>query len=155
MALDGYVPRLWRSYMSSFDGQKIWDELMYHVDKENQEGHIRLNVFLLKDRSALDNTDCKDELRESVHIPQSLQDCKETLFALLVSVFYLELCSVPRSLPGGRYHYHGITRCRLLGDAIVQLLPQFCRSSLAFTTELHTLNYGYLHARCHARKAKG
>ena len=141
VVLDGYVPRLWRSYMSSFDGQKIWDELMNHVDKKNQEDYIRLNVFLLKNLPALDNIDCMDELRESVHVPQSIQDCRKTLYALLVSAFYFELYNAPRFLREGRYHCHGTIRCRLPGDAIVKLLTQFCRSSLAFTTDLQTLGY--------------
>lgn len=139
VVLDGYVPRLWRSYMSFFDGQKIWDELMNHVDERDRERYIRLNVFLPKDPPALDNTDCMDELRESVHVPQSFQDCKEALYALLVSAFYFELHNA--FLQEGRYHCYGMIRCRLPGDAIVKLLTQFCRSSLAFTTDLQTLGY--------------
>ena len=38
--LDGYIPRLWRLYMSFFDGQKIWDELMNHVDDRDRERYI-------------------------------------------------------------------------------------------------------------------
>ena len=139
VVLDGYVPRFWRSYMSSFDGQKIWDELMNHVDEKNQKDYIRLNVFLLKNLPALNNTDCMDELRESVHVPQNIEDCKKTLYAMLVSTFYFELYSA--LLQEGRYRCHGMIRCRLPGDAIVKLLTQYYRSSLAFTTDLQTLGY--------------
>ena len=138
--LDGYVPRLWRSYMSSFDGQKIWDELMNHVDERNREHYIRLNVSLSDDQPALDNTECMDELRARVHLPQSMQDCKKTLYALLVSAFYFEL-RIARFLQEGRYHCQGTIKCRLPGDAVVNLLTDFCTSSLAFTTDVETLGY--------------
>ena len=68
--LDGYVPRLWRSYMSSFNGQKIWDELMNSIDKRKRKDYIRLNSILPSDEPAIDNTERMVELQESVHVPE-------------------------------------------------------------------------------------
>ena len=66
--LDGYVPRLWRSYMSSFNGLKIWDKLINSVEERNREDYIRLNSFLPSDEPVINNTDRIGEMRESVHV---------------------------------------------------------------------------------------
>jgi len=66
--LDGYIPRLWRSYISSFNGQKIWDELISSVDERKREDYIRLNSLLPNDKPAINNTNRIEELRESVHV---------------------------------------------------------------------------------------
>jgi len=138
--LDGYVPRLWRSYMSSFNGQKIWDELINSVDERKREDHIRLNSVLPSDEPAIDNTDRMEELRESVHVPQMYRDCKKTLYALLVPSFYFELASVER-VREGQYRCHGTIRCRLPGMSIVKLLTRFNVSNLVFLTDVETLGY--------------
>jgi hypothetical protein len=135
--LDGYLPRLWRSYMSSFNGEKIWDELMNSVDERKREDYIRLNSVLPSNEPAIDNTDRMDELRESVHIPRMYRDCKKTLYALLVSAFYFELASVPERVREGQYRCHGTIRCRLPGISIVKLLTN--ESNLVFATDVETL----------------
>ncbi len=140
--LDGYVPRLWRSYMSSFNGQKIWEELMNSLDERNQEDYIRLNVFLPSDEPAIDNIDRMDELRKSVHIqPRSIEDCEKTLHALIVSAFYFELSNVPEFIREGRYHCRGTIRCRLQGKAVVDLLTRCHKFSLVFVTDVEALGY--------------
>ena len=139
--LDGYVPRLWRSYMSSFNGQKIWDELMNSVDERKREDYIRLNSVLPSDEPAIDNTDRMDELRESVHVPQMYQDCAKTLYALLISAFYFELASVPERLREGQYHCRGTIRCRLPGNSVVKLLARCGISNLDFITDVETLGH--------------
>jgi len=88
---DGYVSRLWRLYMFFFDGQKIWNKLINHVNKKHRERYIRLNIFLPKDPLVFNNTNYINKLRKNTHLPQSLQDYKETLYALFVFAFYFEL----------------------------------------------------------------
>lgn len=140
--LDGYVPRLWRSYMSSFNGQKIWDELMNSVDERKREDYIRLNSVLPSDEPAIDNTDRMVELREGVQVPEMYQMCKKALYALLVSEFYFELANVER-VREGQYHCRGTIRCRLPGKPFVKLLRTYNVSSLAFHTDVETLGcYG-------------
>lgn len=139
--LDGYVPRLWRSYMSSFNGQRIWDELMNSLDVRNRESYIRLNSVLPTDEPAIDDVDRMAEMRESVHVPPMLQDCKKTLYRLLVSAFYFELRSIPEYVRDGRYHCRGTIRCRLPGTAVFKLLTQCTTSNLAFTNDVETLGY--------------
>ena len=140
--LDGAAPRLWRSYMASFDGERFWNEFMNHIDKENREDYIRLNSILSRDELAIDNVDRTTELRENLRTqPESIPDCEKTLYALLISAFFFELCSAPKFLQEGRYHCHGIIRCRLQGETIVKLLTQFSRSSLAFVIDTETLGH--------------
>ena len=155
--LDGYVPRLWRSYMSSFNGQKIWEELMNSVDERKREDCIRLNPVLPSNEPAIDNTDRMDELRETVHVPQMYRDCKKTLYTLLVLAFYFELASSER-VREGQYRCHGTIRCRLPGMSIVKLLTRINIANLVFTTDVETL--GYYEARldlcvlCHRYQKK-
>ncbi len=138
--LDGYVPRLWRSYMSSFNGQKILDELMNSVDERKREDYIRLNSVLPSDEPAIDNTDRMDELRESVHVPEMYRVCKKTLYALLACAFYFELASIER-VREGQYHCRGTIRCRLPGIPAVNLLTRCHVSNLVFLTDVETLGY--------------
>jgi hypothetical protein len=138
--LDGYVPRLWRSYMSSFNGQKIWDELINSVDERKREDYIRLNSVLPSDEPAIDNTDRMDELRESVHVPEMYRVCEKTLYALLVCAFYFELASIER-IREGQYHCRGTIRCRLPGIPAVNSLTRCHVSNLAFLTDVETLGY--------------
>ena len=139
--LDGYVPRLWRSYMSSFNGQKVWDELMNSIDQGRREDYIRLNSVLPSNEPAIDNTDRMDELRESVHVPQMYRDCERTLYTLLISAFYFELRSIPEYVREGRYRCRGTIRCRLPGSALVKLLTQCHTSNLGFVTDIENLAY--------------
>ncbi len=155
--LDGYVPRLWRSYMSSFNGQKIWDELMNSVDERKRGDYIRLNSVLPSDEPAIDNTDRMEELRESVHVPQMYRACRRTLYILLVLTFYFELASVER-VREGQYRCHGTIRCRSPGLSIVKLLARVNVSNLVFATDVETLGYygGYkdLCVLCHRYQKK-
>ena len=139
--LDGYVPRLWRSYMSSFNGQKIWDELVNSVDEKKRQSYIRLNSFLPSNEPAIDNVDRMAEMRESVHVPDMIQNCKRTLYALLISAFFFELRCTPERIREGQYYCRGIIRCRLPGITIVNLLKQYNTSHLGFVTDLETLGF--------------
>ena len=141
MILDGYVPRLWRSFISSFNGQKIWDKLINSVNERNLEDYIQLNSFLPSDEPVINNTNRMGEMRESVHVPQIFRNCKKTLYALLVSAFYFELASAPERVREGQYRCHGTIRCRLPGMSIVKLLTRFNVSNLVFATDVETLGY--------------
>ncbi len=96
--LDDYVSRLWRSYMSFFNEQKIWNELMNIVNERKREDFIRLNFVLLSDESTIDNIDRMNELQESVHISQMYLDCAKTLYTLLIFAFYFKLTNISKRL---------------------------------------------------------
>jgi len=124
--------------MSSFNGQKIWDELINFVDKRKREDFIRLNFVLSSDESTIDNIDRMDKLRESVHVSQMYQDCAKTLYALLIFAFYFELASVLERLRESQYHCRGTIRCRLPGNSIVKLLARCDIFNLDFITNVET-----------------
>ena len=132
---DGFIPRLWRSYMSSLDGQTIWQDFINRIEDGYRADYIRLNVRMVGTREpAIDDIASMDELREIVRAqPRSIQQCRDTIFALLVSSFYFELSSAPMYTQG-RYHCQGVIRCRLEGSATVQVLSRIHEGSLVFVT---------------------
>ena len=132
------VPRLLRSYMSSFNGQKTWDEYMNSVDERRRENYIRLNSVLPSNEPAIDNTERMVELQAGVHVRAMYESCRKTLYALLVSRFYFELRNAER-VREGQYHCRGTIRCRLPGIPLVKLLSTYNISNLIFCTDIETL----------------
>lgn len=43
---DGCIPRLWRAYMSSFDGESNFRDVVNHLEESTRDGYMRLNVLL-------------------------------------------------------------------------------------------------------------
>ena len=139
---DGFIPRLWRAYMSSFDGESNFRDVVNSLDRETREDYKRLNVFLPSNEPAIDNTSRMGELRQLVHLdPQMVLDCEETVYALLIATFYFELSSIPSELPGDRISCIGTIRCRLPGQVIVELLERTHPSCLSFVTNSKTLGH--------------
>ncbi len=65
---DGFIPRLWRAYMLSFDGESNFRDVVNSLDREDREDYKRLNVVLPRNQPAMDNTSRIDELRQLVHL---------------------------------------------------------------------------------------
>ena len=138
---DGFIPRLWRSFMSSLDGQAAWRDLWNRLDDTSRENCFRLNISLSSNGPAMDDIDRMNELRGYVHSqPYNHDDRERIVFALLTSTFYFELTSTPCFF-FDRYFCHGSIRCRLKGTTICQVLRRTHGSSLAFMTERETLGY--------------
>ncbi len=139
---DGFIPRLWRAYMSSFDGESNFRDVVNSLDRENREDYKRLNVVLPRNEPAMDNTSQMDELRQLVHLnPQMIQECEETIYALLIASFYFELSCIPSPLPEHRIRCLGTIRCRLPGEVMVELLERIHPSRLSFVTHSRALGY--------------
>lgn len=139
---DGFIPRLWRAYMSSFDGESNFRDVVNSLDRENREGYKRLNVILPRNEPAMDNTSRMDELRQLVHLnPQMIQECEETIYALLIAIFYFELSCIPSPLPEHRIRHLGTIRCRLPGEVMVELLERIHPCRLSFVTHSRALGY--------------
>ena len=138
---DGFIPRLWRSFMSSLDGQTAWRDLWNRLDEQSRENYFRINVPLSQSAPAMDDIDRMNELRGYVHAqPNSERDRQRIIYALLSSTFYFELTSIP-TFYSGRYFCHGTVRCRLKGMTIKQVLGRLHSSGLAFMTDEETLGY--------------
>jgi hypothetical protein len=143
---DGCIPRLWRAYMSSFDGESNFRDVMNNLEESSRDDYIRLNVLLPADEPGIDNTSRMAELRKSVdENPELSERCHRTIYALLVTAFYFELRSIPKKVSGGRLQCLGTIRCRLPGDTIIELLHKIHPSPLAFITNVKTL--GHLEGR--------
>ncbi len=60
---DGFIPRLWRAYISSFNGESNFKDVTNSLDRKNRKDYKRLNVVLLRNEPAINNTSRIDELR--------------------------------------------------------------------------------------------
>ena len=139
---DDFIPRLWRTYMSSFDGESNFKDVVNSLDREIREDYKRLNVVLPRNEPMMDNTSRMDELRQLVHLnPQMIQECEETIYALLITSFYFELSCIPSSLPENRIRCLGTIQCRLPGEVMMKLLEQIHSSRLFFVTHNKALRY--------------
>ena len=138
---DGFIPRLWRSFMSSLDGQAAWRDLWNRLDEQSRSNYFRLNISLPSTGPAMDDVDRMNELRQYVHTqPNSEEERQRIIYALLASTFYFELNSMP-TFYCGRYFCHGTVRCRLKGLTVRHVLARFQGSGLAFLTEQETMGY--------------
>ena len=138
---DGFVPRLWRSFMSSLDGQSAWRELWNRLDDSSRAQYFRTNIYLPNSALAIDDVNCIDELRVCAH-SQSQNDGfgQTTAFALLISGFFFELTSAPL-YQNGKVYCKGSIRCRLQGQLIVQALNRVHPSDLIFMTDHEIVGY--------------
>ena len=104
---NGFVLRLWRSFMSSLDGQKAWLDLLNRLDEEHRKDYFRLNVSLSDENVALDDTTSMDDLRSKVYLQaRNYLDCLEIATVLLVLSFFFELRTMPL-FRSSSYYYEG------------------------------------------------
>ena len=138
---DGFVPRLWRSFMSSLDGQSAWRELWNRLDDSSRAQYFRTNIYLPNSALAIDDVNSIDELRVCAH-SQSQNDGfgQTTAFALLTSSFFFELTSAPL-YQNGKVYCKGSIRCRLQGHVITQALKRVHPSDLIFMTDHEIVGY--------------
>lgn len=139
---DGFIPRLYRSFMSSLDGQNTWRDLQNRLDEKSREDYFRLNVVLSSQEMTMDNVDCMENLRKKVHAQTSIDEqyLKKMITALLVANFYFEFTAVP-VFKSGFYHCHGTIRCRFSSQIIEQTMKKIQKSSWLFVTETEILGY--------------
>lgn len=137
--MNGFVPRLWRSFMSSLDGQKVWQDVLNRLDQQSRGDYFRLNVFLPYEEPRIDDISSMPKLRTSVHAqPQLSQNCSEVATALLVASFYFELTELPR-LSSGRYICQGSIRSRLSGSVCVTASDRVLGLDWSFVTDTEVL----------------
>ena len=131
--LDGGIPRVWRAYMAnSFDGERIFWEVVNTVSKDVRDNYIRLNVLLPEEGIGIDDTTGLKELEDCVESSLQLsRQAEQAMYALLVATFYFELDSSP-SKSGPGLHCSGTIRCRLPGQTIVLLLERLNPRRMAF-----------------------
>ena len=129
---DGFLPRLYRSLMSSLDGENVWRDFKNRLPPDVRDDFFRFNLFLDTREPDIDDIGCLDELQRSVK-KQMLTDqtCKQVCQALLVSCFYFELDSSPY-YEGGGYTCSGKIRCRINCHKAVEALVQVVSGPIEF-----------------------
>lgn len=138
---DGFIPRLYRSFLSSLDGQGTWRELMNRLDETSRGDYFRLNIAFSGQEPAIDDIECMNDLRASVHLrPRISRDRKSIASALLASAFFFKLSAIPL-FKSGVFHCQGTIRCRLQGTVVVQALARIHSSILLFVTDFGTLGH--------------
>ena len=133
--LDGGIPRVWRGYMAnSFDGDKIFWEVVDGVPKDIRDSYIRLNVTLPENDTGLDDTTRLNDFEQCVKSDSLLPEhCEQAVYALFAASFYFELDGIPHKFGSG-FRCLGTIRCRLPGPAMVALLHRLNPWRLAFVT---------------------
>ena len=113
---------------------------MNRLNERSRGDYFRLNISFSSQEPAIDDIDCMNDLRASVHLRSRMfQDNRSIASALLTFTFFFELTTIPL-FDSRMFHCRGIIRCRLQDNVIVQALARIHSSDLEFVTELETLN---------------
>lgn len=103
--IDGWVPRVYRSFSSSFEGECTWREFLASLDDQRREDYFRFDVTVPGGLPRMDNTECMEGLSRLVHSDSSgEQKHRDAVAALLASSFYFQLDANPE-------YYSGLLQC--------------------------------------------
>ena len=109
---DGFVPRVYRAFRSSLDGEIAWRALRSRLNDRTRQNYFRLNVVYPGPEPAIDDVDSMDDLSALVKTqPSGAQERLEVFSALLVSSLFFELDDIP-VYTDGLYWCRGSIRCR-------------------------------------------
>lgn len=137
---DEFIFRLYQSFLSSLDDESIWRELMNRLNERFQEDYFRLNIFFSDQELAIDDINCMNDLRASVHLRSRMfQDIKSIVSTLLTFTFFFELITISL-FDSCMFHCQEIIQCRLQNNVIIQALAQIHSSNLSFVTDFKTLD---------------
>ena len=125
--------------MSSLDGERAWRDVVNRIDDSTKTDFFRLNVAFEGAEPLLDDIQCIDTLRRSVHLqPQGARERTDVASALLIASFYFELEVLPK-FQAGQYLCTGMIRCRNDFDSVFKSLSRIHTSPLRFMTETENL----------------
>lgn len=120
--VDGWMPRIYRSFSSSFDGQNAWREVTGMMDNISRESSFRFDLSVPGGLPRLDDTECMDRLSVLVHSRRSgLENHKDAVAALLATSFYFQLETVPE-YHAGLFQCVGSIRCRAPPQHVIHCL---------------------------------
>ena len=141
---DSFLPRVYRSFMTSIDGECVWGELQNRLQADMAEAFFRFNLFLKEKEPEIDDVGCMDQLRQTT--AEQLTDRDEVAgacLALLASCFYWELMSKPTWLADVQaFRCVGDLRCRGRCEEIGRVWEELAGSQTtirADTEEVGTL----------------
>ncbi|EDN03778.1 predicted protein [Histoplasma mississippiense (nom. inval.)] len=125
--LDGWLPRIYRSYMSSFDGEETWNELQGELDDQSRKNYFRFNHSFTGARPSIVDISAMENISQSIQKnPSEADKMEEALLTLLASSLFFELDSIPE-FQNGFFLCVGTIRCyepaRLIIRALLALRP--------------------------------
>ncbi|CAG8074119.1 unnamed protein product [Penicillium olsonii] len=122
--VDGWLPRIYRSLSSSFEGQCNWREFLGILDDKVRGTYFRFDSPIPGGLPGLNDTDCMEGLsrlvRSTIPTDGSHQD---TVTSLLTTSFFLHLDSKPEYI-GGLLQCVGSIRCRGSARHIIDCLEK-------------------------------
>jgi hypothetical protein len=138
--VDGWVPRVYRSISSSFEGQSNWRELCGILDEDSRDDYFRFDLAVPGGLPRMDNTDCMDRLSKLVHSSSiGHQSHKDAMAALLAASFYFQLDAQPQYF-AGLLQCVGSIRCRAPARHVIDCLERLNPTRKEFYKD--TINLG-------------
>jgi hypothetical protein len=129
---DGFLPRLYRSFMTSLNGQKIWDDLWNRLPVEAKDRYFRLNVRFDGKEPDIDNIGEMESLIDpGTRLPTDSETCLKIVQSLISKQFYFELDGWPL-YRSGQFLCSGHIYCRFNGDLQLALLIYLRRMHARF-----------------------
>jgi hypothetical protein len=136
--VDGWMPRIYRSFSSSFEGHCTWREFLDSVADRDRDDYFRFDVAVPGGIPRMDNTECMDSLSKLVHLDDE-QKHKEVVASLLASMFYFQLEAKPEYY-SGFLQCIGSVRCRGPARYVLNWINGFYSSRKDFYKD--TINLG-------------
>jgi hypothetical protein len=130
--LDGWLPRIYRSVSSSFEGQNNWKEFLGVVDEKHRDDYFRFDLSISGGLPRLDDTECMDRLSKLVRTnPIGDRAQKDTVIALLATSFFFRLDSKPEYF-SGLLQCVGSIRCRAPARHVIRCLDKLDSTAKEF-----------------------
>ncbi|EKV15737.1 Patatin-like serine hydrolase, putative [Penicillium digitatum PHI26] len=122
--LDGWLPRVYRSVSSSFEGQNNWKEFLGIMDEKSQAQYFRFDLSIPSGLPRLDNTECMDRLSSLVRANiSSDRTQRDAAISLLATSFFFCLDTKPKYF-SGLLQCVGSIRCRAPARDVIQCLDK-------------------------------
>lgn len=114
---DRFLPRLFRTFMKSMDGERIWSGIYNSLSERDQPKYHRLNVPLHGTEPLLDDTSAMEDLKhQSMRWAEQRDTFTPLLDSIYASMFYFELDQY-HMREDGLYVCNGSIHCRLALNA--------------------------------------
>ena len=109
---DGFLTRVFKTFMRSLDGEKIWHEIYNSLPETEKDRYHRLNLTLEGTEPAIDDLNSMYDLRtKAAEFPQFAEVLRPVLDSIYASMFYFEF-DEPPTPRGHGYFCSGAIFCR-------------------------------------------
>jgi len=120
--VDGWIPRVYRSFMNSFDGQHTSKEVRNILSDRSQADYFRLDSSFPDAPPAMDDARSMERLLQWARIqPSGPCEQRDIILTLLTTCFFFELDKMP-VFHCGLYHCVGTIKCRAPAQSVIRCL---------------------------------